>query len=160
MRPIDRIDAEILGHLQKNARSSNRQLAQKVGLAESTTLARVRLLLDEGILRGFHAEVDPRALGIGLQAMIAVRLGKHRRDEVEGFHDHAIGLEEVVACYHMAGEYDFLVHVMARDAPDLRRLAMDAFTTRPEVAHLETMLIFEHEIDHQWPVLLDLDDEC
>lgn len=159
MRPIDRIDAEILEHLQKNARLSNRQLAQKIGLAESTTLTRVRRLLDEGILRGFHADVAPEALGIGIQAMIAIRLAKHHRDQVEAFHDHALGLHRVVACFHMAGEYDFLVHVVARDARDLRHLAMDAFTTRPEVAHLETMLIFEHETDQAWPLLLELDHE-
>lgn len=158
MRPIDRIDAEILTRLQKNARMSNKELAAHVGIAQSTCLERVRRLLDEGVLRGFHAEVAPEALGIGIEAMIAVRLSKHERQVVEAFQIYALGLPSVLAVFHMAGENDFLVHVAAHDAAALREMAMTAFTTRPEVAHLQTMLIFQHQSSRRLPVYCQFED--
>lgn len=142
--PLDRIDFEIIELLQKDARLSNKELAAAVGLAPSSCLARFQRLRSEGILRGFHAEVAPDALGIGLQAMVAVRLRQHSRSQVKTFWKHLRSLQEVRAIYHVTGAHDFLVHVAARDMEHLRDLALDAFTSRPEVAHLETYLIFEH----------------
>ncbi|MBZ4420649.1 Lrp/AsnC family transcriptional regulator [Myxococcus sp. RHST-1-4] len=141
---LDRIDFAILEALQKNARLSNKELAAEVGLAQSSCLARVGRLREAGVLKSFHAEVDPRAVGIGLQAMIAVRLRQHSRETLEAFRRHTLSLPEVLAVYHVAGANDFLIHVAVRDADHLRDLGMDAFTTRPEVAHLETSLIFEY----------------
>ena len=141
---LDRIDREILAALANNARLSNKELAAKVGLAPSSALERFRRLTREGWLRGFHADVDPRAFGLGLEAMISVRLKQHSRDQFEAFRLYVQTLPEVVAAYHMAGGNDFLVHVRARDADHLRDFAIDAFTTRPEVGHLETALVFEH----------------
>lgn len=141
---LDRIDFAILRLLRNDGRLSNKELAAKVGLAPSSCLARVRRLTQSGIVRGFHADIDPRALGMGLQAMIAVRLTQHSRAVVESFRAHVLALPETVAVYHLAGADDFLVHVAVRDADHLRDLALDAFTRRSEVAHLETSLVFEH----------------
>ena len=91
-----------------------------------------------------QADVDLHALGIGLQAMIAVRLHRHETTQVERFRLYAEQLPEVVAFYHMAGSNDFLVHVIVRDSDHLRDIAMGAFTAQPEVAHIETSIIFEH----------------
>ena len=143
-RRLDRTDFRILAELQNDARLSNKELAAKVGLAPSSCLERVRRLQAEGALRGFHAEVDPAALGIELQALIAVRLRRHSRDLYEGFRTHLMSLAEMVAVYHLAGANDFLVHVAVRDVEQLRNLVLDAFTTRPEVGHVETALVFEH----------------
>jgi DNA-binding Lrp family transcriptional regulator len=144
MRTLDRIDRAILLGLSKNARLSNKELAAEVGLAPSSCLERTKRLIQEGTIKGFHAEVDPRALGYDIEAMVAIRLKQHAREQVESFRAHAQSLPEVLAVYHMAGANDFLLHVLARDAMHLRDLAIDAFTTRPEVAHLETALVFEH----------------
>ena len=140
---LDRIDCDILALLQKDARLSNKELAAAVGLAPSSCLARVQRLRSEGVLRGAHAEVDPQALGVGLQALIAVQLRQHSRAQVKAFWKHALGLPEVLSVFHVAGTHDFQVHVAVRDAHHLRDLALDAFTTRTEVAHIQTSLIFE-----------------
>jgi DNA-binding Lrp family transcriptional regulator len=140
----DRIDFELLHLLQKDARLTNKELAAAVDLAPSSCLARVQRLRASGALRGFHAEVSPHALGIGLEALIAVQLQKHSRTRVKSFWKHALGLKEVLAVYHVAGEYDFQVHVAVRDSDHLRDLALDAFTTREEVARIATSLIFEN----------------
>ena len=148
---MDKIDSSIILHLQQNARLSNKELASAVGLSPSACLERVRRLQREGVLSGFHAEVNPAELGIGLQAFVSVRLQKHSRDVVDAFRAHVVTLPETVAVYHVAGESDFLVHVAVRDAEHLRNLTLDGFTTRTEVARLNTALIYEHAMNYQLP---------
>ena len=140
--PLDRIDRALVALLQQNARLSNKQLAARVGLAESSTLVRVRQLEARGVLRGYHAEVAPWALGIELQAFIAVRLARHSRDVVERFLAHCNSLPEVLATFHIAGSDDFLVQVGVADTDMLRELLLRSISTRPEVTHVETHLIF------------------
>ena len=141
---LDRIDFDILAALQNDGRLTNKELAGRVGLAPSSCLERVRRLREAGALRGSHAEVDPAVLGIGLQALLAVRLRQHSRDVVDAFRRYVRTVPEVTAVYHVTGAQDFLVHVAVRDSNHLRDMALDAFTTRPEVAHIETSLIFDY----------------
>jgi DNA-binding Lrp family transcriptional regulator len=140
----DRIDREILAHLQHDARLSNKELAAKVGLAPSSCLARVRRLERSGALLGYHAEVDPRVYGVTLEALVAVRLERHARAAISGFERHVLTLPEVRGIYHLTGANDYLVHVAVRDAEHLRDFVLTAFSTQPEVVHLETSLIFSH----------------
>jgi len=155
---LDRIDYEILGLLQNNARISNKEIASRVGLAASTCLVRIRLLQRSGVISGFHADFDPASMGVALQAMISVRLRRHFKPEVDAFRSHALSLPEVVQLYHVAGPTDFLLHVWARDSDHLRDLAMTAFTSREEVARIETELLFEHIRSAKVPVFIELDD--
>ena len=151
MNALDRIDYEIVRLLRKNARISNKELAEQVGLAPSTCLVRTRLLQQSGVITGFKAELNPARLGVGLQAMISVRLKRHYKPDVEAFRQHALDLPEVVRLYHVAGPIDFLVHVWTKDSEHLRNLAMTAFTAREEVSHIETELIFEHMTCQELP---------
>ena len=141
---LDRTDRAIVALLQENARLSNKEIAGRVGIAQSTCSERIRRLEQAGVFRGFHADVHPAAVGVGLQAMIAVRLHRHETTQVARFRQYAEQLPEVVAFYHMAGSNDFLVHVVVRDSDHLRDIAMGAFTSQPEVTHIETSIIFEH----------------
>jgi DNA-binding Lrp family transcriptional regulator len=156
-RTLDRIDYEILTLLRNNARISNKEIARKVGLAASTCLVRIRQLQNSGVITGFHAEIEPASLGVGMQAMIAVRLIRHFKPDVEAFRRHALSLPEVVQLYHVAGQIDFLIHVWARNSNHLRDLAMTAFTSREEVSHIETELIFEHIRSADVPSFTDVD---
>ena len=143
-RSLDRTDHAILGQLQNDARLSNKELAARVGLAPSSCLERVRRLREDGVLRGFHAEIDPAALGVGIQAMVAVRIRRHSRAMNDAFRAHLLSLPEVIATAHIAGENDYMIHVAVRDVEHLRNFTLDQLTTREEVAHVETALIFEH----------------
>ena len=96
------------------------------------------------MLRGFHADVDLAALGRPLQAMIAVRLTVHHREEIEGFTRAVRELPGVLSVFHVAGVNDYLVWVAASDAQDLREFVVDHLATHPSVAHAETSLIYEH----------------
>jgi DNA-binding Lrp family transcriptional regulator len=148
---MDRIDNAILVALQNHGRMSNKELAAAVGLAPSSCLERVRRLQDRDIISGFHAEVNPAAMGIRLQAFVSVRLARHTRDVLDGFRDHVAALPEVVSVYHVAGQDDFMVHVAVRDAEHLKNLTLDGFTTRAEVARIHTALIYEHISESAWP---------
>ncbi len=130
--------------LGADARISNRELADRVGVAQSTCLARVRALRETGVIRGYHADVDPRALGHDLQAMIAIRLQPDARHAIGEFTATLIGLPEVLAVYFVAGANDFLVHVATASTDDLRRFVGEQLNRDPAVAGTETNLIFEH----------------
>ena len=140
---LDRIDFGILEALQKNARASNKELAATVGLAQSSCHTRLRKLQATGVVQAMRAELEPSVVGIGLQAFVFVRLLRHDRESVLAFRAHVLTLREVVGLFHVAGRFDFILHLAVRDAEHLRDVAMDAFTARPEVAQLETHLLFE-----------------
>jgi DNA-binding Lrp family transcriptional regulator len=143
MSPLDPVDRTIVDALRKDARISNARLAELAGVAPSTALERVRALRRRGVLRGFHADVDPSAIGYGLQAMIAVRLAAHTREQIASFTDHVRELDGVLSIFHMTGETDYLLHVAARDAHDLREFVVEHLASDPAVAHAQTSLIYE-----------------
>mgnify|MGYP001765010966 CR=1 FL=1 len=149
---LDRIDRRILRLLRNNARMPNKDLAERAQIAPSTALERVRKLHEAKVILGYHAEVAPLAIGIGLQAMVAIRMTRHSRDSLEAFQAHLRQLPEVLAFYHVAGKDDFLVHVGVRDTRHLRDFELAAFTQREEVAHIETHLIFEFRRNPELPI--------
>ena len=140
---LDRIDFALIDLLQNDAWLSNKELAAEVGLAPSTCLARVRTLKAAGIVKSAHARVDRKALGIDLQAMVSVRLHAHDRSQFEELRAHLMARREVVAVYQTAGTEDFLVLVAATDSDHLRDFVMGQLADRPEVAHIETNLLFD-----------------
>lgn len=140
---MDRTDFEILRHLRKNARISNKELADKIGLAASTCIVRVRRLMRDGVIKGFHADLDADALGVGLEALASVRLKRHARSEVDSFLNHLLGCQEVIRVHHVSGGNDFLVQIGVSDSQHLRDFVLEAFTERTEVDHVETSLIYE-----------------
>ncbi|SRR5216684_705765 len=139
---LDRIDLAIIAALQKNARLSNKELAANVNLAPSSCLARVRKLTNTKVLEGFHAEVNPGALGVSLQAIIAVRLRRHSRAKFRSLYTHIRRFTEVLQVFHVSGVNDLLLHVAVRDVAHLRDLIVDELATRSEVANCETSVIF------------------
>ncbi len=141
--PLDDIDRAILRLLADNARLPNNALADAVGIAPSTCLARVRTLRERGVIRAFRAEIAPAAIGLPLQAMISVRLRAHTREQNESFRSTAPDLPGVVAVFHMAGSDDYLLHVALADPDALRDFVVDHLTTHQAVAQTRTNLIFE-----------------
>jgi DNA-binding Lrp family transcriptional regulator len=141
---LDATDRAILEALSEDARMPNNRLAERVGIAPSTCLARVKALRDEGVLLGYHAEIDLAALGRPLQAIIAVRLAVHAREQIDAFTNDVRQLPGVLSVFHMTGVTDYLLWVAAADMQDLRDFVVDHLATHPAVAHAETSLIYEH----------------
>lgn len=140
--PLDRIDFEILEALQNDARLSNKQLAARIGLAPSSCLLRVRSLVAREIVSGVHAAVSPDALGIGVQALIAVRLVRTSRDAFRALRAYVDTLPEVLAVFHVSGVADLQLHVAVRDVGHLRDLICDRLATRKEVDRCESSIIY------------------
>jgi DNA-binding Lrp family transcriptional regulator len=140
---IDDLDRRLITLLAKDARMPNNQLAERAGVAPSTALTRVRALRERGIIRGVHADIDLAALGRPLQAMIAIRLAAHTREQIESFTAHVRALPGVISIFHMTGATDYLLWVAAEDPHDLREFVVEHLASDPAVAHAETSLIYE-----------------
>lgn len=141
---LDDVDRSIIEVLAADARITNQALAERVGVAPSTALARLRALRERRVIQGFHAEVDLAALGRPLQALIAVRLAVHAREQIDAFTNAVRALPGVLMVFHLTGVTDYLVWIAAADAQDLREFVVDHLATHPSVAHAETSLIYEH----------------
>jgi DNA-binding Lrp family transcriptional regulator len=145
VRPvIDEIDRRIVRELAADARLPNNALARQVGVAPSTCLARVRALRERGVIRGYHADVDPAALGRPIQAMIAVRLQSHARGHIPSFMAKIATLPEVLNVFFLGGADDFHVHIAATSTDNLRDFVVVNLSGDPDVALTETNLIFDH----------------
>lgn len=149
---LDRIDRRLLQLLAKDARRSNKELAAEVGLAPSSCHARVRRLIEEGHLRGFHAHVEPAAMGVTVRAIVFVQARHHEKQLLDSFWDFLVALPEVIDTFYVAGSHDLLVHVAVRDVEHLRELVSSRISAHPAIGRLETSLIFRH---HHEPSLPD-----
>jgi DNA-binding Lrp family transcriptional regulator len=145
VRPVlDDIDRQLLRELATDARIANNALAQRVGIAPSTCLGRVRALRQTGVIRGYHADVDPAALGRPIQAMISVRLQSHARGHIPDFMAKIAKLPEVLNVFFLGGADDFHVHIAATSTDNLRDFVVVNLSGDPDVALTETNLIFDH----------------
>ncbi|WP_313674650.1 Lrp/AsnC family transcriptional regulator [Mycolicibacterium sp.] len=141
---IDEVDRRILIALHADARIPNSALAEAVGIAPSTCHGRVRRLQDLGVIRGFHADIDPAAIGLPLQAMVSVSLQSGARGKIRQFVQQIRRRPQVIDVYFLAGADDFIIHVAARDTDDLRSFVVDNLNADADVAGTQTSLIFEH----------------
>jgi len=151
-KQLDAIDFKIIKALQENARLSNKEVAAKVHLSPSSCLERSRRLKEAGVLERFFTRVDAKAVGVNLQAMIAVKLERHSQASRETFREDALRCEEVVSLYHVTGVNDFLIHVAVRDAEHLRRLIVEELSTSVALERLETSMILD-ETSRGLPIL-------
>jgi DNA-binding Lrp family transcriptional regulator len=139
---FDSVDVTILRILQTDGRIANKDLAAAAGVAPSTCLDRVARLRRAGVITGYAAEVDARAVGRTVDALLAVQVQPHSRGLVDPFVAHVLSLPETRAVHHVTGADDFVVHVSCGSTSDLQRLVLDEFTARPEIGRVQTHLIF------------------
>ena len=150
---LDSVDRALLRELQNDARQTNKALADKVGVAPSTCLERVRELRARGVIRAFRAEVDPAAVGRPMEAILSVQQRVSAHGHIESLLEHTASLPETVRVMALTGTTDFVVHVAVRDMRHLRDLVW-ALTERPEVARLQSSLVFART---EGPGLMPLD---
>jgi DNA-binding Lrp family transcriptional regulator len=143
-REPDAIDRRLLQLLRDDARIPNARLAEEVGLAPSTCLARVRALVDSGVIAGFHAQLDPRALGLALEALISVNIRSGARQTIATFAEEMRELPEVQQVWFLGGAEDFILDVATRDSDHLREFVVANLSAHPAVASTRTSVVFEH----------------
>lgn len=138
---LDRVDRKILNLLQEDSGMTNVELARRVGLAPATTLDRVRKLRQNGFIRGYVALVDPSKVNQGTIAFIAVTLNGHGADSVHAFRDRVQALPEVLECYHVSGESDYLLKVVAADIRGYENFLLHKLAPIPNIGKIHTSFV-------------------
>lgn len=143
-RPLDAVDAALVTLLQENGRMSNSDLAERAGIAASTCVSRVRSLLDRGVITGFTAIVDPPSVGIELQVLISVSVRAGARQRIAELSEQLQNQPEVMQLFFLGGAEDFIIHLAAHNAEDVRDFVMDHLSAHPAVASTRTSMVFDH----------------
>ena len=141
---IDEIDAQILAELQADARRANKALAEAVSVSPPTMINRVRSLEERGVVTGYHASVDPRALNRHVEAIVSVRLSPKTPDAVQAFIDAVWVMEETIGVTLLTGGVDVQVHISAPDIKSLGDTVLGRIAGAPHVADEQTNIILEH----------------
>lgn len=150
---MDRADFGIIASLQEQGRLTNVELARINRLAPSTTLERVRRLEERGVIRGYRAILDPVALGYQVQAMVMVTLNRHEAGSIDAFEESIKAVPEVKAGFHLTGQYDYMLHVVARDIDHLRELVTKNLAGLRGIEKQETFLVLSTVKEDQGYVL-------
>ena len=140
---LDDIDRQIVAALVDNGRLPNNVLAERLGIAASTCLARTRALVDRVVIRGFDADVNYPRLG-DLQAVISVRVRPNARPSLSELGRRLAREQGVLSVFFVAGAFDFMIHVVARDTEGLREFVVHALSANAEIESTQTSLVFEH----------------
>ncbi|WP_236049315.1 Lrp/AsnC family transcriptional regulator [Paractinoplanes ovalisporus] len=144
MAELDELDKAILRELQSDARKTNREVAAAVGVSPTTALDRTRALRQRGVIRGAILDVDLKAIGRPVQALIAIRIRPPSRRNIEAFREWVSTLPDTLGLYVTTGTDDFIVHVAVPDNDSLYEFVIDRLTQRPEVADVRTSIVYEH----------------
>ena len=140
---LDRIDRRILEQLQEDGRLSNQELAERVALSPSPCLRRLRGLERAGIIRGYAGLLDPLQVGLGLLAFVTVKLEKRGKMPVDQFTRAVQAWPEVIACFSMTGDMDYLMRVQVEDLEHYSRFIMEKLLKQPGVIDIRTNFVLE-----------------
>lgn len=143
MDTLDRIDCQILAVLQQQGRISNRDLAARVHLSPPACLARVRRLEDEGYIEGYHALLKREALGFDQLCFIQLTLELHRHEHIARLLEQLIAMPEVLECYNLTGEYDYLLKVAVPNTMHLHNFISKRLFPIPGIARIHTSVVLK-----------------
>jgi len=138
---IDKTDLSILKILQKNGKITNVQLSHEIGLSPAPTLERVRKLENNGVIESYHALVNESKLGLSIKTFILLTLTHHKKDDIKSFIEEIDRIEEVVECYHVTGQGDFLLKVISKDIAAYERLILDKLTSFDGLGHIQSFMV-------------------
>jgi Lrp/AsnC family transcriptional regulator, leucine-responsive regulatory protein len=138
MEKLDRYDLQILGELQADARLTNAELAQRVGLSAAPCWRRVRALEEAGYIKGYHAEIDRRKIGLGVLAFVRVDAERVTGQSAREMENAIRQVPEIVSCHYISGTGTFELQVVARDLDAFSQLARQVLINLPHVKDLHT----------------------
>ena len=137
---FDSIDLHILAELQNDGRMTNVELAGRVGLTAPPCLRRVRTLEENGVIEGYHAQLNSMRLGYTITVFAMVSLKSQAESDLREFEDHVARLAPVRECHMLNGEIDFILKIVARDLQEFQEFLTTSLTTAPHVAGVKTSL--------------------
>lgn len=138
---MDQTDRQILDILQEEGRIANNELAKRIGLTTTPTMERVRRLERNGVIKGYTAWLDRNKIGKGLTVFCSIKLAVHQMQEMEEFREHIDAIPEILACYNITGEYDYLLHVVVADTNEYEKLLRSTLTRIPGVEQIYTGIV-------------------
>ena len=138
---LDPIDRKILAELQADGRMTNVELSRRVGISAPPCLRRVRALEEAGLIRGYHADIDPRELGFDVQVFAMVGLSSQAERDLSAFEALARTWSLVRECHMLNGEIDFILKCIAPDLSTFQRFLTEDLTAAPNVASVKTSLV-------------------
>ena len=140
MATLDSIDRRLLAELQAEGRVTNVDLARRVGLTAPPCLRRVRALEEDGVIKGYHAELDASRLGFTITVFAMVSLKSQAEEDLRAFENHIKGLPEVRECHMLNGEIDFILKIVSKDLQSFQEFLTSKLTPAPNVASVKTSL--------------------
>ena len=155
---LDRIDRRILHDLQLDGRITNVELARRAGISAPPCLRRVRALEEAGYIRGYQAELEPKALGFNVTVFAQVGLASQAEPDLEAFEELVRSWPEVRECHMLAGETDFLLKVVDRNWDAYQEFLTTRLTAAPNVSHVKSALSIRASKSEPG-VPIDLDEE-
>lgn len=138
---LDKTDRKILDILQSNAKITNANLSQEIGLSPAPTLERVKKLEHSGIIKSYHAKIDNEKVGLGVNTFVTVSLKGHNKDNIDKFITSINMINEVIECHHVTGSGDFILKVISEDIPAYQKLMLEKVSNIDVVDNLQSMVI-------------------
>jgi DNA-binding Lrp family transcriptional regulator len=141
MVKLDKTDQKIIEILQEDGRITNNELAGKIGLTTTPTLERVKRLEKNGVIRGYTAWINREAIGKGLTVFCSIKLAVHHYRKLQEFKNRIESLPEILACYNVTGEYDYLLHVVVSDTKEYESFLRSKLTKIPGIVQIYTGIV-------------------
>lgn len=138
---LDKIDRKILDILQSNAKITNANLAQEIGLSPAPTLERVKKLENAGIINSYHAKLDNEKVGLGVNTFVTVSLKGHNKDNIDKFIKSINNIDEIIECHHVTGSGDFILKIISKDIPAYQKLMLEKVSNIDVVDNMQSMVI-------------------
>lgn len=140
LNKLDKIDLQILKILQENSKITNLDLSKQIGLSPAPTLERVKKLEHSGIVQSYHALVDPQSIGLNVKTFVLVSLAWQKENALNSFMDKIKAIDEIVECYIITGEADFLIKIICKDIPTYEQLLFKTLSQIEEIERLKTLM--------------------
>jgi DNA-binding Lrp family transcriptional regulator len=138
---LDGTDRKILELLQRNSNITNALLAKEIGLSPAPTLERVNKLENAGVIRSYHAVIDPSAVGLGVSTFVMVSLKGHNKENIDKFTRAIDKIDEVIECHHITGAGDFVLRIVSADISAYQQLMLEKVSNIDVVDSLQSMVI-------------------
>lgn len=142
---LDELDLSILKRLQENGKITNLQLSKDIGLSPAPTLERVKKLETNGFIHSYHALVDESKLDLGISAFMQISLIRQRDNAISNFIEQIGKIEEVMECYNVTGQADYLLKIVVKDITAFDALVKEKLTSIPEIRNMHSMIIISKD---------------
>ena len=138
---LDKIDKKILSILSSNSKLGNKEIAAEIGLSITPTFERIKRLERHGVIKNYVAILDKKKIDKGLHVLCQVSLKAHNLDLLVGFEDEIVHLHEVNSCYHIAGNYDYLLSIEVKDMDEYQEFLKQKLASIPNIANVQSSFV-------------------